>query len=99
MGNRLGLERLILGGIWNVNVCYCPIGSSEYLSFEGAGVEPNKTLLGSIGRGGVTLPCQCRTSDCPAGDRIPISLFMDPEALATERSLKIPVSLGLQTRH
>ena len=107
VGNRLGLERLISGGrqfgLWERVLLPHP-GSSEYLSFEGAGVEPNKNPVGSaIGRGFELTPLQIANAAlliARRGDRIPISLFMDPEALATERSLKIPESpLGLQTRH
>lgn len=107
VGNRLGLERLISGGrqfgLWDRVLLPHP-GSSEYLPFEGAGVEPNKNPVGSaIGRGFELTPLQIANAAvliARRGDRIPISLFMDPEAPATERSLRFPEStLRLQTRH
>ena len=107
VGNRLGLERLISGGrqfgLWDRVLLPHP-GSSEYLPFEGAGVEPNKNPVGSaIGRGFELTPLQIANAAlliARRGERIPLSLFMDPDAPATERSLKIPESpLMLQTRH
>ena len=107
VGDRLGLDRLISGGrqfgLWNPVLLPHP-GSSEVLPFEGLGVEPTGNPVGSaIGRGFELTPLQIANAAlliARRGDRIPLSLFMDPEAPATERSLKSPESpLRLQARH
>lgn len=107
VGNRLGLERLISGGrqfgMWAPVLMPYP-GSSDYLPFEGPGVEPKGNPVGSaIGRGFELTPLQIANAAlliARRGDRIPLSLFMDPENPATERSMTSPESpLRLQTRH
>lgn len=107
VGERLRLERLIAGGrqfgLWD-RVLSPHSDRSNRLSEESTGVVPTKNPVGvAIGRGFEVTPLQIANAAlliARRGDFIPLSLFMEPKASETERTLKLSESaLKLEAEH
>ncbi|MBA4683435.1 MAG: hypothetical protein H2076_00370 [Planctomycetes bacterium] len=110
VGQRLGLERLVTGGmqfgLWSHALSPHPeeAGRRNRVPFEKTGVKPRTNPVGSaIGRGFELTPLQIARAAMQIARRgsfVPLKMFMDMDSTVLERSQENqPPPLNLEKRH